>query len=74
MLYYNGFSHPRFKDLIERYAILNNIRYTWLASFEDQQLIKEKNQTGYLSSRDENRDMSREYKKGAFVFDKENES
>ena len=72
MLYYNGFSHPRFKELIERYAILNNIRHTWLASYEDQKLIKEKVQTGYLPSRDEDRDMNREYKKGAFVFDKGN--
>lgn len=70
MLYYNGFSHPRFKELIERYAILNNIRDTWLASFEDRKLIKEKVQTEYLPSQDEDRDMSREYKKGAFVFDK----
>lgn len=68
MLYYNGFSHPKFKDLIERYAILNNIRHTWLASFEDQELIKKKVQKGYLPSQDEHRDMSREYKKGAFVY------
>lgn len=71
MLYYNGFSNPRFKELIERYAILNNIRHTWLASFDDQKLIKEKVQTGYLPSRDEDRDMSREYKKGAFVHEKD---
>lgn len=69
MLYYNGFSHPKFKDLIERYAILNNIRHTWLASFKDRELIKEKVQNGYLSSQDEGRDMTREYKKGAFVHD-----
>lgn len=68
MLYYNGFSHPKFKDLIERYAILNNIRHTWLASFDDQKLIKKKVQKGYLPSQDEDRDMSREYKKGAFVY------
>ena len=74
MLYYNGFSHPRFKELIEQYAILNNIRHTWLASFEDQRLIKKKVQTGYLPSQDEDRDMSREYKKGAFVFDKEDDA
>ena len=74
MLYYNGFSHPRFKELIERYAILNNIRHTWLASFEDRKFIKEKVQTGYLPSRDEDRDMSREYKKGAFVFIKGNDA
>lgn len=68
MLYYNGFSHPRFKELIERYALLNNVRYTWLASFEDSHIIKKKFQEGYSPSMDENRDMSREYKKGEFVF------
>ena len=71
MLYYNGFSHPQFKELIERYAIFNNIRHTWLASFDDQELIKEKVQAGYLPSQDENRDMRREYKKGSFVHEKE---
>lgn len=68
MLYYNGFSHPRFKELIERYALLNNVRHTWLASYEDSLMIKKKFQDGYASSMDENRDMSREYKKGAFVY------
>ncbi len=68
MLYYNGFSHPRFKELIERYALLNNVRHTWLASFEDSQMIKKKFQDDYSPSKDENRDMSREYKKGAFVY------
>lgn len=68
MLYYNGFSHPRFKELIERYALLNNVRHTWLASLEDSQMIKKKFQEGYSPSKDENRDMSREYKKGAFVY------
>lgn len=68
MLYYNGFSHPRFKGLIERYALLNNVRHTWLASLEDSQMIKKKFQDGYSPSMDENRDMSREYKKGAFVY------
>ena len=68
MLYYNGFSHPRFKELIERYALLNNVRHTWLASFDDSQMIKKKFQEGYSPSKDENRDMSREYKKGAFVY------
>ncbi len=70
MLYYNGFSHPRFKELIERYALFNNIRHTWLASYEDMQIIKKKFQVGYSPTMDENRDMSREYKKGAFVYDK----
>ena len=68
MLYYNGFSHPRFKELIEEYALLNNIRHTCLATFEDAQMIKKKFQEGYSPNKDENRDMSREYKKGAFVY------
>lgn len=67
MIYYNGFSHPKFKELIERYALLNNIRYTWLATHSDEVLIKKKYQDDYSYSQDEGRDMSREYKKGAFV-------
>lgn len=68
MLYYNGFSHPKFKELIEQYAVLNNIRCDLLASPADKKIVNEKFKDDYSSSRDENRDMSREYKKGAFVF------
>lgn len=68
MLYYNGFSHPKFKELIEQYAVLNNIRCDLLASSADKKLVNEKYKDDYSPSRDENRDMSREYKKGAFVF------
>ena len=68
MLYYNGFSHPKFKDLIEQYAVLNNIRCDLLASSADKKLINEKYKDDYSPSRDENKDMSMEYKKGAFVF------
>ena len=67
MLYYNGFSHPRFKYLIERYALLNNIRSNLLASSADKKIVNEKFKDEYLPSRDDNRDMSKEYKKGAFV-------
>lgn len=35
MLFYNGFSHKKFKDMIEEYAILNNIRTDLLASKDD---------------------------------------
>ena len=70
MLYYNCFSHPSFKELIEKYALLNNIRYDLLASSAEKKSVKQKLNDDYSSSRDENRDMSREYKKGAFVFEK----
>lgn len=69
MLYYNGFSHPRFKELIERYALLNNIRVSLLASSADKKIVNEKLHDTYPSNRDENRGMSKEYKKGAFVFE-----
>ena len=72
MLYYNGFSHPRFKDFIERYALLNNIRYSLLASPKDENCIKAKFKDEYPPSKDEGRDMKNEYKKGAFVYAKIN--
>lgn len=72
MLYYNGFSHPKFKELIERYALLNNIRYPLLATSADANLIKEKFKDEYPPSKDEGKDMTREYKKGAFVYAKRN--
>ena len=68
MLYYNCFNHPSFKKLIEQYALLNNIRCELLASAADKKLVSEKFEEDYLPSRDESRDMSKEYKKGAFVF------
>lgn len=70
MLYYNGFSHPKFKELIEQYAVLNNIRCDLLASPADEKIVNEKFKDHYSPSRDENMDMSREYKKGAFVYEK----
>lgn len=70
MLYYNGFSQPKFKNLIEKYAILNNIRPYLLASKNDKELIKNKFQSNYPYSKDENREMRLEYKKGAFVYKK----
>ncbi len=35
MLYYNGFSHPRFKHLMDEYNVLENIRPSLLASITD---------------------------------------
>ena len=70
MLYYNCFSHPSFKELIEKYALLNNIRCDLLASSAEKKSVKQIFKNEYSPNRAENRDMSREYKKGAFVFEK----
>lgn len=75
MLFYNCLSsngREKFKPLIERYAIFNNLRIELLAKPSEQELYASKFKDSYLTSRDKNRDMSNEYKKGAFVFD-ENE-
>lgn len=67
MIFYNGFSHPRLKNLIEKYALLNNLRCNMLASDKDREMYAKKFETTYDYEDDENRDMSLEYKKGAFV-------
>lgn len=70
MIFYNGFSHPKFKKLIEDYAILNNLRYKLLASTTDRVIYAKKFMPEYEYSQDEGRDMSQEYKKSAFVWQK----
>ena len=75
LLFYNCLStngNKQFKLLIERYAIFNNLRVELLATKNEQDLYYTKFEDSYLASQDKNRDMSNEYKKGAFVFD-ENE-
>ena len=67
MLFYNGFSHPKFKELIEKYALLQNLRVELLASQADISLYKQKFSPDYSYSQDENRDMEAEYRKSAFV-------
>lgn len=67
MIFYNGFSHPKIKKLIEDYAVLNNLRYKLLSSAADRVLYSEKFKDTYNYSQDEGRDMTLEYKKGAFV-------
>ena len=68
MIFYNGFSHPKFKKLIEDYAILNNLRTEMLASYTDRSKCAEKFKDSYGYWQDENRDMTYEYKKDAFVW------
>lgn len=41
MLFYNGFTHPKFKKLIEKYHVLNNLRIELLASDADRTLYQE---------------------------------
>ena len=71
MLYYNGFSHPRFKKMIEKYAILNNLQWNLLADYDDRrdaygELWKEaKANYETLGC------LSKEYEKSAFVLNKE---
>lgn len=69
MLFYNGFSHQKFKGLIERYAILNNLRIDLLASKNDQRLYTEKISETYNVSNERN--SKEEYKQSAFKFQKD---
>ena len=67
MLFYNGFYHQKFKRLIEKYAILNNLRCGLLASDRDIRLYSRKLSPEYSYQEDEGRNMEMEYKKSAFV-------
>lgn len=78
LLFYNCLSSngkEKFKPLIERYAIFNNLRVELLAEPSEQKLYASKFLDDYAFSQDEdeNKDMSNEYKKGAFVFNKDGE-
>ena len=76
MLFYNCLSsngREKFKPLIEKYAIFNNLRVELLATDREKELYVPKFQDDYAFYEDENRDMSNEYKKGAFVFNKNEE-
>lgn len=76
LLFYNCLSsngREKFKPLIERYAIFNNLRVELLATKDEQDLYCSKFEECYLTSQDEGRDMSNEYKKGAFVFNENEE-
>lgn len=68
MLFYNGFYHKRFKKLIEKYALMNNLRIGLLASEKDINLYYRKLSSEYSYEQDENRKMGMEYQKSAFVY------
>jgi len=70
LLFYNGFSHPRFKELIEEYALLNNLRPELLATNYDRSLYKTKKMEKAIFEDEDNKDMSAEYKQSAFVWKK----
>lgn len=71
MLFYNCLSsngRENFKPLIEKYAIFNNLRVELLATKSEQDLYRSKLKDSDSTSQDKDRDMSNEYKRGAFVF------
>lgn len=70
LLFYNGFSHPRFKELMEEYALLNNLRPELLATNYERSLYKTKMKENARFEDEENKDMRAEYKHSAFVWKK----
>lgn len=73
LLFYNCLStngNTKFKPLIEKYAIFNNLRIELLATKDEQDLYYSKFKDSYLSSKDDYRNISNEYHKNAFVYNK----
>lgn len=70
LLFYNGFSHPRFKGLIEEYALLNNLRPELLATKSDRVLYKTKMAETAVFLDEDNNNMSSEYNQSAFIWKK----
>lgn len=67
-LFYNGLSSygsEKFKGLIEKYAMLKNIRLDLLANDEDIELYEKKIDKNY--NEDSNLDFNNEYRQGAFM-------
>lgn len=67
MLYYNGFSHPRFKKLIEKYAILNNLQWNLLADYDDRRDVYEELWKETKANHETLGCLNKEYEKSAFV-------
>ena len=68
MLYYNGLSHPKFKKLIEKYAILNNLQWNLLADYEDRRDVYEELWKETKANQETLGCLSKEYEKSAFVL------
>lgn len=69
MLYYNGFSHPRFQALIERFALLNNLRWKLLANPDEELKVFEFFEKDYHKSEELDKFKGKDYKKSAFVHE-----
>ena len=69
-LYYIGFSHPRFKVLIEKYTLLNNLRPFLLAASGERDLVAKKFENDYTYEMDMDIDETNEYRKTAFKKNK----
>lgn len=67
LIYYNGFSHPRFKKLIERYAVLNNLQWNLLADYDERREVYEELWKEAKSNHETIGNLSKEYEKTAFV-------
>ena len=73
VLFYNCLSkngNKKFKPLIERYALFNNLRTEELATDEERKLYASKFEDTYPFNLDDDKDNPLEYKKGAFVYRK----
>ena len=70
LLFYNGFSHPRFKNMIEEFALLNNLRPELLATDDDRSLYKTKMLESVDIIDDDNNNMSLDYNQSAFIWKK----
>lgn len=68
MLYYNGFSHPKFKRLIEKYVFLNNLQWNLLADYEDRRDVYEELWKEAKANQETLGCLSKEYEKSAFVL------
>lgn len=67
MLYYNGFSHPKFKKLIEKYAILNNLQWNLHADYDERRGAYEELWKEAKANHETLGCLSKEFEKTAFV-------
>ncbi len=66
MIYYNGFSHPNFKRLIEEFHLLNNLRWNLLADFQERKNVCEQFRADN-STLINDKNVSQNYSKSAFM-------
>ena len=70
MLYYNGFTHPKFKRLIEKYAILNNLQWNLLADYEERESVYEALWREAKTNHETLGCLTKDYENSAFVLKK----